>query len=46
MWLYTLIAFRKERNPNQRARNKEIRRAQASRALLFGENIMVVSRRK
>jgi 2-polyprenyl-3-methyl-5-hydroxy-6-metoxy-1,4-benzoquinol methylase len=46
MWLYTLIAFRKERNANQRALNKEIRRAQASRALLFGENIMVVSRRK
>jgi 2-polyprenyl-3-methyl-5-hydroxy-6-metoxy-1,4-benzoquinol methylase len=46
IWIYTLIAFRKERNPNQRARNKEIRRAQASRALLFGENIMVVSRRK
>jgi 2-polyprenyl-3-methyl-5-hydroxy-6-metoxy-1,4-benzoquinol methylase len=46
MWLYTLIAFRKERNAGQRARNKYIRRAQASRALLFGENIMVVSRRK
>ncbi|MGC1686263.1 MAG: methyltransferase domain-containing protein [Candidatus Acidiferrales bacterium] len=46
MWLYTLIAFRKERNAGQRARNQEIRRAQASSALLFGENIMVVSRRK
>ena len=45
IWVYTLIAFRKERNADQRARDKEIRRAQASRALLFGENIMVVSRR-
>jgi 2-polyprenyl-3-methyl-5-hydroxy-6-metoxy-1,4-benzoquinol methylase len=46
IWIYTLIAFRKERNADQRARNKEIRRAQASRALLFGENIMVVSQKK
>ncbi len=46
MWLYTLVAFRKERNAAQRSRNKEIRHAQASRALLFGENIMIVSRRK
>ncbi len=46
MWLYTLGAFRKERNADQRARNQEIRRAQSSRALLFGENIMVVSRRE
>jgi 2-polyprenyl-3-methyl-5-hydroxy-6-metoxy-1,4-benzoquinol methylase len=46
MWLYTLIAFRKERNAGQRARNQDIRRVQASRALLFGENILVVSRRK
>jgi 2-polyprenyl-3-methyl-5-hydroxy-6-metoxy-1,4-benzoquinol methylase len=46
IWIYTLIAFRKERNANRRARNKDIRRAQASRALLFGENIMVVSQKK
>jgi 2-polyprenyl-3-methyl-5-hydroxy-6-metoxy-1,4-benzoquinol methylase len=46
MWLYTLIAFRKERNADQRARNKGIRRAQTSRALLLGENVMVVSRRR
>jgi 2-polyprenyl-3-methyl-5-hydroxy-6-metoxy-1,4-benzoquinol methylase len=46
MWLYTLIALRKERSADQRFRNKAILRAQSSRALLFGENIMVVSRRK
>jgi hypothetical protein len=45
MWLYTLIAFRKERKADQCARNNEIRRAQSSRALLFGENIIVVSQR-
>ncbi len=27
MWLYTLLAFRKEKDPAQRERNKEIRRA-------------------
>jgi 2-polyprenyl-3-methyl-5-hydroxy-6-metoxy-1,4-benzoquinol methylase len=45
IWLYTLAAFRKEHDANQRARNREIRRAQASRALLFGENVLVVARR-
>ncbi|HXW16917.1 MAG TPA: class I SAM-dependent methyltransferase [Candidatus Acidoferrales bacterium] len=45
MWLYTLIAFRKERDAGQRARNKEIRRAQSSRAILFGENILVAARK-
>ena len=45
MWLYTLIAFRKERFADQRPRNREIRRAQASAALLFSENIMIVCRK-
>lgn len=45
IWLYTLIAFRKEKDRGQRARNREIRRAQASRALLFGENILVAARK-
>jgi len=45
MWLYTRIAFRKEHNTNQRARNREIARAQSSHALLFGENILIVAKR-
>jgi cyclopropane fatty-acyl-phospholipid synthase-like methyltransferase len=45
MWLYTRIAFRKEKDPAQRARNKEIRRALYSHALLFGENLMVLARK-
>jgi 2-polyprenyl-3-methyl-5-hydroxy-6-metoxy-1,4-benzoquinol methylase len=45
MWLYTRIAFRKEHDADQRKRNQEIARAQASRALLFGENILLVARR-
>lgn len=44
-WLYTRIAFRKERDPAQRATNSAIRRALASRSLLFGENLMVVARK-
>jgi 2-polyprenyl-3-methyl-5-hydroxy-6-metoxy-1,4-benzoquinol methylase len=45
MWLYTRIAFRKEKSPAQRERNKEIRRTLLSSALLFGENLMLVSRK-
>lgn len=43
--LYTRIAFRKEKDPAQRARNLEIRRALLSRSLLFGENLMLVAAR-
>jgi SAM-dependent methyltransferase len=43
-WLYTTIAFRKERDPAQRAANREIRRALFSRSLLYGENLMLVAR--
>jgi SAM-dependent methyltransferase len=43
-WLYTTIAFRKERDPRQRAANREIRRALFSKSLLYGENLMVVAR--
>ncbi len=42
--LYTRIAFRKEKSDLQRARNVEILRALASPALLFGENILLVSK--
>jgi cyclopropane fatty-acyl-phospholipid synthase-like methyltransferase len=45
MWLYTRIAFRKEKDPAQRERNKEIRRVLYSQALLFGENMMILSRK-
>jgi SAM-dependent methyltransferase len=45
MWLYTRIAFRKEKDPAQRERNVEIRRALYSRALLVGENLMVVAKK-
>jgi 2-polyprenyl-3-methyl-5-hydroxy-6-metoxy-1,4-benzoquinol methylase len=44
-WLYTLITFRKERDAGQRARNREILRAQSSPALLFAENILVAARK-
>jgi len=45
MWFYTLMAFRKEKNPAQRERNREIRRVLFSRSLLFGENILLVARK-
>ena len=45
MWLYTLIAFRKEKSAAQRGRNKEIRRTLLSSAILYGENLMLVSRK-
>lgn len=41
--LYTLLAFRKEKDPAQRARNREIRRTLLSPSLLFGENLMLVA---
>jgi 2-polyprenyl-3-methyl-5-hydroxy-6-metoxy-1,4-benzoquinol methylase len=43
IWLYTRIAFRKEKDAVQRARNREIRRALLSPAVLFGENLMLVA---
>jgi hypothetical protein len=46
MWLYTLIAFRKEKDPAQRVRNKEIRAALLSPSLLFGENLLLVARKR
>lgn len=44
-WVYTTIAFRKERDPAQRIANREIRATLFSRSLLFGENVLVVARR-
>jgi SAM-dependent methyltransferase len=45
MGLYTRLAFRKEKDAAQRARNREIRRALSSPALLFGENLMLTARK-
>jgi SAM-dependent methyltransferase len=45
MWIYTLIAFRKETEPRQRQANREIRSALFSRALLFAENVMITARK-
>jgi SAM-dependent methyltransferase len=46
MWLYTVIAFRKEKDPEQRKRNREIRRALFSPSVLLGENLMLVARKE
>jgi SAM-dependent methyltransferase len=45
MWLYTRIAFRKEKSAAQRERNQEIRDSLLSAALLYGENLLLVSRK-
>ena len=45
MWLYTLIAFRKEKSAAQRERNKEIRRTLLSPAVLYGENLILAARK-
>ncbi|MES1256699.1 MAG: class I SAM-dependent methyltransferase [Acidobacteriota bacterium] len=45
MWLYTAIAFRKERDTAQRAANREVRAALFSRSVLFGENLLLVATR-
>jgi SAM-dependent methyltransferase len=45
IWLYARVAFRKEKDPAQRARNREIRRTLSSPALLFGENLMLTARK-
>jgi SAM-dependent methyltransferase len=44
-WFYTRLAFRKEKDPAQRARNAAIAGAMTSSALLFGENVMIVARK-
>jgi SAM-dependent methyltransferase len=43
MYVYTLLAFRKEKDPAQRERNRTIRRTLFSRALMFGENLLLVA---
>jgi 2-polyprenyl-3-methyl-5-hydroxy-6-metoxy-1,4-benzoquinol methylase len=45
IWLYTLLAFRKEKDPKQRERNKGIRAGLLSYSVLFGECLMLVATR-
>ena len=44
-WVYTRVAFRKERDTAQREANAEIRRTLVSRSLLLGENLLLVAKR-
>lgn len=45
-WLYTRIAFRKEKDPAQRKRNQEILGALLSPSALFGECLMLTATRR
>ncbi len=45
IWVYTTIAFRKEKDPRQRAHNRAIRRVLLSRSALFGENLMLIAKK-
>ncbi len=45
MWLYTKLAFRKEKDHAQRSRNKEILTTLLSASVLFGECLMLVARK-
>ncbi len=46
MWLYTFVAFRKEKDAAQGRRNREIRRAMFSPAVLFGENLLLIAHKR
>jgi 2-polyprenyl-3-methyl-5-hydroxy-6-metoxy-1,4-benzoquinol methylase len=45
MWFYTRVAFRKEKDLAQRARNKEILATLLSPSLLFGECLMLIAKK-
>jgi len=45
MWLYTRLAFRKEKDPAQKQRNKEILSTLLSPAVLFGECLMLTAKK-
>ena len=45
-WLYTAIAFRKERDAGQREANRAIRAALGSWSLLLGENLLLTAVRR
>ena len=46
IYLYTRLAFRKEKDAAQRERNREIRGTLLSAPLLFGENLLMVARKR
>lgn len=46
MAIYTKLAFRKEKDAAQRARNEDIYRALMSPSLLFGENVMILATKR
>ena len=45
IFLYTRMAFRKEKDPVQRKRNKEILKTLLSPSVLYGEGLMLVARK-
>jgi cyclopropane fatty-acyl-phospholipid synthase-like methyltransferase len=45
VWLYTRVAFRKEKDSAQRERNREILRTLLSRSVLFGECLMLLAKK-
>lgn len=45
IFLYTRMAFRKEKDPVQRERNKEILKTLLSPSVLYGEGLMLVARK-
>jgi 2-polyprenyl-3-methyl-5-hydroxy-6-metoxy-1,4-benzoquinol methylase len=45
MWLYTRLAFRKEKDAAQRERNKEILSTLFSPSVLFGECLLLIARK-
>jgi SAM-dependent methyltransferase len=45
MWLYTRLAFRKEKDRAQRKRNQEILATLTSPSVLFGENLMLIAKK-
>jgi SAM-dependent methyltransferase len=45
MWLYTAMAFRKEKDDVQRRANREVRSALFSKSVLFGENLLLIANR-
>ena len=46
MWLYTRMAFRKEKDPAQEKRNKEILSKLLSPSVLFGECLMLIAKKE
>ena len=45
MWLYTRVAFRKEKDPAQQTRNKEVLATLLSPSVLFGECLMLIAKK-